>query len=363
MSIFTEPYNANDSRIKELLGIALTGYRDKDELKVFIQAVGVEEIDVDWDGPVADVWPRAIKVTANQGKLRVLVEALLIEPNYAQLRAKTQALLDAADHERRFERSPVAKAIDHFQATLVSGRPFVNRKRLRDNLKTFFSDGGNRTMIVDGPPMSGRSYTWVLISHVARKAGSMRAHLIDLSSFKDTQMSPADVAKIIAADLGWPEPRVDLTSQDETKGRVMLGWLKNGLEGIDPVCLVFDGLDGANLADATVSFIGDIAAAAGNDELGECRVALLAFGRALKNPTVDPFVLREPPLADIPLAELKAFFRTLAGEGGSELTDDQAGALAERLFGSPLPDPVPVATMRNKASDIGQIAVSLRARH
>jgi Effector-associated domain 1 len=362
MSIFTEPYNANDARIKDLLGIAITGYREKGELKVFIQTVGVDEIDVDWDGPVADVWPGAIAVVAKQGKLRALVEALRDDPNYAQVRARTQALLDAADREKRFERSQAGKAVDPFQATVVSGRPFVNRTRLRENLQTLFSDGGNQTMIVDGPPMSGRSYTWVLISHVARKAGSMRAYLFDLSTFKDTQMSPKDVAEIIAADLGWPKPEIDEEAQDETKGRVLLGWLKNGLQGIDPVCLVFDGLDGANLADATVSFIGDIAGAAGNDELGECRVALLAFGRALSNPGVDPFVLREPAPAAIPLADLMAFFKALAGEGGAELSDDQARALAERLFGSPPPDPVPVASMRDRASDIGQVASSLRAR-
>ena len=359
MSIFTEPYDPADSRIKELLGIAITGYREKDELKGFIQAIGVQEILVDWDGPVLDVWPRALEVTAKQGKLRVLVDALLVDPNYAQVQSRIQTLLEAADTEARIEQGQ--GAIDPVFATVVSGRPFVDRKRLRDNLQTLFSGGGNRAMIVDGPPMSGRSYTWVLISHVARKASAMRAYLFDLSTFKDTQMSPGDVAKVIAADLGWPKPDVDPTSQDETSARVLLGWLKNHLGCIDPVCLVFDGLDGANLADATVSFIGDIAAAAGNDELGDCRVVLLAFGRALKNPIVDPFVLREPPLADIPLAEITGFFQTLAGEGGAELTAPQARALAEQLFGSPPPDPVPVASMRDKASDIGHVAVSLRA--
>jgi hypothetical protein len=359
MSIFTEPYDPADSRIRELLGIAVTGYRDKDQIRVFIQTIGVQEIYIDWAGPVIDVWPRVLEVSAKQGRLRALVDALLADPNYVQVRVEIEALLTAAETETLIEQSQ--GAVSPVLATVVSGRPFVNRKRLRENLQTLFSDGGNRAMIVDGPPMSGRSYTWVLVSHVARKTSVIRPYLFDLSKFKDTQMSPADVANVIAADLGWPKPDVDPTSQPDTKARLLLGWLKNSLAGIDPVCLVFDGLDGANLADATVSFIGDIAAAAGNDELSDCRVVLLAFGRALTNPMVDPFVLREPRLADIPLDDLTAFFQALAVEGGAELTDEQARAVAERLFGSPLPDPVPVASMRDKASDIGQVAVSLRA--
>jgi Effector-associated domain 1 len=358
LSIFTESYNASDPLIKDLVAIVITGYREKDEVRGFVQKIGVQDIYVNWDGPVVDVWPRALEVAAKQGKLRALVDALRIDQNYASVQSKIETLLDAADRETRIEQA--RGAVDAWLATVVSGRPFVNRTRLRDNLQTLFSDDGNRAMIVDGPPMSGRSHTWVLVSHVARKAFGMRAYLFDLSTFKDTQMSPTDVAKIIAADLGWPQPDVDPTSQDETKARVLLGWLKNQLEDLAPVCLVFDGLDGANLADATVSFIGDIAAAAGNDELGDCRVVLLAFGRALKNQIVDPYVLREPPLADIPLTEITSFFQTLAGEGGAALAPGQARALVERLFGSPPPDPVPVASMRDRASDISLVARSLR---
>jgi hypothetical protein len=359
VSIFTEPYDPSDPRIKDLITIVITGYRDKDEIRGFVERIGVEEIRVDWDGPVIEVWPRALEVAAKQGRLRTLVDALLVDPNYVQVQPRIQTLLDAANIEKHIEQSRGAD--NACLATVVRGRPFVNRKRLRDNLQTLFSDDGNRAMIVDGPPTSGRSYTWVLVSHVARKAFRLRAYLFDLSTFKDTQMSPTDVANIIAADLGWPKPDIDPTSQDETKARVLLGWLKNQLEDIDPVCLVFDGLDGANLADATVSFIGDIAAAAGNDELGDCRVVLLAFGRALKNPIVNPYVLREPQLAGIPLAEITSFFQALAREGSAELTAGQAQALVEGLFGSPPPDPVPVASMRDRASDIGLAALTLRA--
>ena len=112
--------------------------------------------------------------------------------------------------------------------------------------------------------------------------------------------------------------------------------------------------------DATVSFIGDIAAAAGNDELGDSRVVLLAFGRALQNPNVDPFVLRESPLADIPLAEFTSYLRAVAAEGGQDMSEWQAMHLAERLFGLPQPDPLPVSLLEDRAGAMSRIVCTLR---
>ena len=175
MSIFTEPYDASDDRFKELLAIAITGYRNKKEIQGFVEKIKGADlyVYVNWDGAVADVWPNVLEASAKRRKLRALVEALRDDPNYAQVNKRLVALLVAADRERRYERSDAGMAIDPCQATLVSGRPFVNRVRLRQNLQTLFSAGGNQTMIVNGPRDSGKSWTWVLLAHVARKAGGM----------------------------------------------------------------------------------------------------------------------------------------------------------------------------------------------
>lgn len=186
------------------------------------------------------------------------------------------------------------------------------------------------------------------------------ASLIDLSRFRGGQVRPDDVAEMIAADLDWPSPERDLTAQDETRGRVLLGWLKRCVRKHGSVCLVFDGLDGDNLTDATVGFIGDIAAAAGNDELDESRVVLLAFGRSLHNPNVDPFVLREPPLAAIPLTEFTGYLRAVAAEGGHDLSEEQALAFTSRFFGTPQPDPVPVSLLASSAAAMSTLVCALR---
>ena len=360
MSLFNEPLDLGDQRVGELLKLANSGYGAKNEIKNFVAGIGISDRDIDWDGALADVWPRILTVAARRALLRKLVQALLKDENYAQVRPRIKALIAAVKAEERAEAKSKAEAVDHTKVTVVGRRPFVNRSRFRDNVKSLFGPGGDHLIIVDGPRMSGRSYSWVLISYVIRMTGGLQASLIDMSRFRGVQAKPDDVARLIAADLGWPPPEEDPTAQDDTRGRVLLGWLKNRLRGRAAVCLVFDGLDGDTLTDSAVNFIGDIAAAAGNDELGDSRVVLLAFGRALQNPNVDPFVLREPPLADIPLAEFTGYLRTVAADGGQDLSEDQAMELAERLFGLPRPDPVPVRLLAARADAMSAIVCTLR---
>jgi len=360
MSLFNEPFDLGDQRVRELLALASTGYSSKDQIGLFVSRIGIAGSDINWDGALADVWPRILTVAARRALLRELVKALLEDENYAQVRPRIEALSVAVEVEERDEAKSKAGAADHTTVTVVGRRPFVNRSRFRYNVRSLFGPDGDRTMIVDGPRKSGRSYSWVLISYVNRMTCGLQDTLIDMSRFRGSQAKPDDVATMIAADLNWKSPDVDPTAQDDTRGRVLLGWLKARVRENGAVCLVFDGLDGDNLADATVSFIGDIAAAAGNDELGDSRVVLLAFGRALQNPNVDPFVLREPPLADIPLAEFTAYLRTVAADGGHDMSERQAMLLAERLFGSPPPDPVLVSLLAARADEVSRIVCRLR---
>jgi hypothetical protein len=45
----------------------------KTAAKTLILASGVIEGDVDWEGPMADIWPVVLEIAAKKGKLRVLV--------------------------------------------------------------------------------------------------------------------------------------------------------------------------------------------------------------------------------------------------------------------------------------------------
>ena len=359
MSLFTEPFNPNGENAKKLLAIAMTGYTEKPQLKNLVSGIGIADVDVDWDGPVADVWPRILILAARRNQLRRLVTAFQGDQNYALIRPELDALLQAVAEDERVEANGRAQAGDYTTAMVVGRRPFINRHRFRDNIRSLFGPGGDHTMIVDGPPKSGRSYSWVLISYFTRMTGGLQASLIDLSRFRGGQARPDDVAAMIAADLGWKHPEADATAQDQTNGRVLLGWIKNSVRQHGAVCLVFDGLDGDNLDEAAVGFIGDIATAAGNDELGDSRVVLLAFGRTLQNPNVDPFVLREPPLADIPLTEFTAYLQAVAAEGGQDMSDTQAERLAAMLLESPAPDPVPIGLLATRAVEVSKIACRL----
>ena len=219
MSLFNEPFDLGDQRVKELLELACTGYDGKDQIRLFVSGVGIPYSDIDWDGALADVWPRILTVAARRALLRKLVRAMLEDQNYAQVRLRVEALYTAAEEEERDEAKSKAGATDHTRVTVVGRRPFVNRSTFRKNVKSLFGPDGDRLMIVDGPRKSGRSYSWVLISYVSRMTGGLQASLIDMSRFRGVQAKPDDVAKMIAADLNWPPPKEDPTAQDDTRGR------------------------------------------------------------------------------------------------------------------------------------------------
>lgn len=372
MSLFNERSLAlGDPRLDQLLAVVYTGYthyKDKGKIEILVEEIGIPSRDIFWDTSLTDIWPRILTEAARCALLRKLVETLRDDANYAPVRPRIEEIIMKADDEERQEARSKAEADDHAGVTVIGRRPFVNRTLFRENLRSLFGQYGDRLMIVDGPRKSGRSYSWVLISHVSRMNG-MQANLIDMSTFGGDRAKPDDVAKMIAADLNWPNPERDKRDepkehdnpkeQDYTRGRLLLGWFKNCVRTLGSVQLVFDGLDGDNLTREAVDFIGDIAAAAGNDELGDSRVVLLAYGRALRNPNVDPIVLREPPLADIPLADFTGYLRAVAAEGGKAMDEKRALMVVERLFGQP-PDPVPVSLLAAQASALSGAVCKLR---
>jgi hypothetical protein len=355
VTLFAGPVGIADPLVTKLLVLIRAGLDSKDDLRNFLDAAGIERDEIDFDGAPATARKNTVIVLARQGKLRLFVEAMLADANFGAVAPKIRDLIALADvlGDTNGEMTPQ----EHIHVAMVGVRPFVNRIHLRDNLEAMFVDSGSRVMAVDGPRSSGRSYTWVLVQYVARQIGR-QAKLVDLTTFRDTQATPADVAIMIAVKLGWDKPDDDVTSQDYTKGRLVLGWFIQQVEEHGPVCLVIDGLDGANLAEATVTFVCDIATAAGNDELGESVIVLLAFGRPLTDPSVEPFVLREPPLAALPGSEITTYLQTAALKS-APLSNAQAKRLAEKLFGKPLPASLPVSALRDKAGDLSRAVLGL----
>ncbi len=358
MTLFAGPINLADSLVKDLLKLIGAGLESKEDLKNFLDAAGIVHDDVVFDGSVAAARRSTVNVLARQGKLRLFVEAMLVEPNFAAVAPRIRELIAVAD--KRGDTNGEMTPQEHIHVAMVGVRPFVNRIKLRANLQAMFVDSGSKVMAVDGPRSSGRSYTWVLVQYVARQIGK-QAKLIDLTTFRDTQATPVDVANMIAVKLGWDLPDDDVTSQDYTKGRLVLGWFIRQVDQNGPICLVIDGLDGANLAEATVSFVSDIATAAGNDELGDSVIVLLAFGRSLTDPSVEPFVLREPPLAALAGNEITTYLQAAALKS-APLSNAQATKLAEKLFGKPLPASLPVSVLRDKAGDLSKAVLGLRSQ-
>jgi len=367
MSLFTEPFDLGDPDAIDLVEIARSAYTDKEPLKALVATQGVSLIEIDWEGAIIDVWPRILRKVSQRGSLRSFTMALRDSPDYALMHVRIDSLLAKAAAEEQAAQTVegAANPADPTGVTLVGRRPFIDRARLRTNLRALFAPDrpgvdNDQAMIVNGPRRSGRSYTWVLISHVARSTGWPQPSLIDLSLFRGSQAKPEDVVSMIAMELGWLPEEHDATAQDDTKARVLFAWLKGQVRQKGPVCLVFDGLDGDTVSEATLAFVGDVAAAAGNGELGDSRVILLAYGRALRNPNVDPFILRDSVRSDIPLADFTSYLQAVAAEAGVDMTHGQALELTKALVEDPPPDPVPVAVLADKAANLSAVVCQLR---
>lgn len=355
MSFLDEPaYPFHDPTAKLLWDILVEAYSEPAAVKDFVRGIGMRTTDMSWT-KVIDSWTEVLEKAAKGKRLRGLVESAIRDPSIAGYHQQLSDLVARCDKE---DAAAPAEPQDACLVHLIDRRIFMNRSGLRDNLKIFTDNQGDRVMAVDGPPASGRSYSWYLIQYVGQKTGAFDSYLIDITKWSDTAARPGDLARLIASELGWKQPEFDQTAQDETTSRILLAWLKGrARERPRPACLVFDGLDRPNVTEATLRFISDIATAAGNAELGEFRVVLLAFGRSLADQNVDPFVLRESMTpTGVPLADVRQAFQHVAEQGGTELSVTQIDQLLAELLKAPPTDPIPIKSFGREA---GKLAFNL----
>jgi hypothetical protein len=232
--------------------------------------------------------------------------------------------------------------VQPWQGHLFGGRrrPFIDRVELRRYLPAMLEPDGPRVLVVNGPRYSGRSYSWHLIAHVSEACGEYDAYRIDIKEWEGTQLTPVDLMREIASQLGWPTPEVDFTAQEDTQARTLLSWFKPKMrDERRRRWLVFDSLDADRATDAALRLIDNIASAAERHEAGDLRVVLLAYGRSLPG-DVDPFILREP-LRLIGVPEIRAFFESVAIETGRPAEAAALDELVATLLGTP-PPPLPL---------------------
>uniref|UniRef100_UPI000A3D3272 tetratricopeptide repeat protein n=1 Tax=Streptomyces sp. NRRL B-24572 TaxID=1962156 RepID=UPI000A3D3272 len=95
--------------------------------------------------------------------------AAIDDPHAFEQGAEARNLLTRLREDERLRRSPE----DPFDSTLLKHgtEVFLDRSELREKLRGFLADPEQTVFVVDGPPDSGRSYTYELIRHLGQHCG------------------------------------------------------------------------------------------------------------------------------------------------------------------------------------------------
>jgi hypothetical protein len=110
--------------------------------------------------------PRVINWFDDIDQLDRLIEAILDEnPANPVLRSKAGPVLKRL--RKRAGHGPAE--VNHFDACLLDGKIFINRKPLRDAVRVLALDSDTRVLAVSGPEGSGKTYSFTFFGHISEK--------------------------------------------------------------------------------------------------------------------------------------------------------------------------------------------------
>jgi hypothetical protein len=209
------------------------------------------------------------------------------------------------------------------EVLLEGGRPFVNRRDLRAALSDLVEDAGAPVLMVDGAPLSGKTYSYYLINHV----GPGRRFLV--SRFKmSTLPNPGELAGEIMQRIG--DERQLFGQGPESAQR----WAEKLAHQIANAILdrkikrlfVFDDFSDAALPDGTESLILRLATYADEELRPYLRLVMIRFRNEL--PTdIEDVALRESTKA-FTATDMIATVMQIAAARGWSITE---AAVKERI--------------------------------
>lgn len=257
------------ARLTDLIG-------QQPQAVTLVGASGIRPGWVDWQGGMEDVWPRVLKVAADRGRLRSLVQqaALLVpeEPLFARL----------LDEDTR----PTALAINRPNAwqtpRLWTTFAMIDRAPLRMQLERMQNVDGQRALLVVGERQTGKSHARRFLSYLSEIRILPRVVIIDNSLRAGTPITVQELAQKVAwAVAGVDAPKFDLVAQPESIASRFHDWLSGVIAEIDePVWLVFDQFTPDKTSAPAMQLIADLATNAADYRLGPMRVVVCGYSGA-----------------------------------------------------------------------------------
>lgn len=188
------------------------------------------------------------------------------------------------------QQQPVPTAADPLdEVLLASDRPFVNRHALRHQLRNVLHPMGSTLLLIDGEPQTGKSHTYYLLEHVARRGHRRVANYF----VKDSPM-PAQLAGAIMQNIGANEelPQQGPESAERWSEKLATA-VKVAVEKQNiPRFLVFDEFPPEPLPPGTLSFIVRLARFADEELRHLLRIMLVGFPGQLP-PSLEDVAVRD----------------------------------------------------------------------
>jgi len=193
---------------------------------------------------------------------------------------------------------------------VLEGVPFVNHQQLRMALFSMTQPGGAKVMQVTGAPISGKSYSHVLIRHVGRRFGAE----IYLAPDIDGSTTAAELVEDIAEHLGFdPVPDMPDTPQDLTTVKRLVRWVTAEGRKLDrDFWLVYDGFDSSLVNDGVLAFLAGLAQSIGKGQPDQMRLFLLGWTRAISG--TPPGRVFEQPLTLFSRDHVEAYLNDLVSQ-------------------------------------------------
>jgi hypothetical protein len=174
---------------------------------------------------------------------------------------------------------PIVAAGPPWDDSLIERKPVVNRAMLRQKLSDIYNGVLTGVMLIDGPRRTGRSHSWLLISHVARRTQGWRPVLIDLDSYAMRLQNLPFIAQVLAdrLDLG-QLTTTSIGCTPETLAARYADEITSAWERKQPrekIYLVFDSIDKEEVSPDVKHFIRAMAEKRIRQELSNCELFLL----------------------------------------------------------------------------------------
>jgi hypothetical protein len=224
---------------------------------------------------------------------------------------------------------------DLYGAQVIRGiRPFVDRKNLRAALKRMSSDNGSRVLAVEGPSLSGKSYSLYLISHISGCLSEHRVLWIDFGAYPPVAESLESIAKSLAYQIGVSPEEIPrkAKSPDARWGGNLAEWLAGLAKAHKQTCwVVFDDVSKVASVPALFDFVISVGFLA-DRVASELRVVLLDCQPDLLPERLSTGAEMES-VRLIDIQDIKAFFQILLAEisepGIDDLEDEVDRALSK----------------------------------